>query len=435
MSTCGLEFQDWSAAYRLFSEQRLPMASIFSVLRRHVLAELPPQAPLSVAIDDTLLRKSGIRIPGVAWRRDPLGPKFQTNFVRAQRFLQFSAAVALSGSGYRMVPIAFRHAPTPLKPSPKASDQQKADYRREANQARLPLKAVLQIVSLRQELDSDPGGAQRQLQCVVDGGYTNETVLKKLPDRTTLIGRIRKDAKLYFPPHPSSEPASRGRPRHYGAPAPTPEQLRTNDAVPWTFIDVSVSGAPHQMRIKCLGPILWRAAGLKHTLQLVVIAPLSYRLRKNSRLLYHQPAFLICTDPNLDACSLVQSFVQRWGIEVNFREEKTLLGIGQAQVRDAASVESVPALQVASYAMFQLASLHTLDGENQPDLLPAPKWAAAEAKPRFSTQRAISHLRAEVWGRALGLLNFSDFAAPASPDSKPEKFVPDLRSAVFYAVN
>jgi hypothetical protein len=334
-----------------------------------------------------------------------------------------------------MVPIAFFHGPTPLKPSRNASDQQKAEYRRAADQARLPLKAVQQITALRQDLDSDPDGAQRQLQCVVDGGYTNETVLKKLPDRTTLIGRIRKDANLYFPPEPSSKPASRGRPRRYGAPAPTPEQLRTNESAPWTCIKVSISGAPHQMRVKCLGPILWRAAGLRHTLQLVVIAPLSYRLRKNSKLLYHQPAFLICTDPNLDLCSLVQSFVQRWGIEVNFREEKTLLGIGQAQVRDAASVESLPALQVASYAMFQLAALHTLDGENKPDLLPAPKWAAAEAQPRFSTQRAVNQLRAEVWGRALGLLNFSDFAPPSTPDAKPEKFVRDLRSAVFYAVN
>lgn len=434
MTTCGLEFQDWSAAYRLFSQQRLPLASIFSVLRRHVLAELPPLAPFSVAIDDTLLRKTGIRIPGVAWRRDPLGPKFQTNFVRAQRFLQFSAAVPSSGSAYRMVPIAFFHAPTPPKPSPKASDEQQAEYRRATKQARLPLQAVQQIVALRQNLDSDPGGAQRQLQCVVDGGYTNETVLKKLPDRTTLIGRIRKDAKLYFPPEAPSPSASRGRPRHYGLQAPTPEQLRTDDSVPWTFLNVSVSGAPHQMRIKCLGPILWRAAGLQHTLQLVVIAPLGYRLRQNSKQLYRQPAFLICTDPNLDAGSLVQSFVQRWGIEVNFREEKTLLGIGQAQVRDATSVEAIPALQVASYAMFQLASLHTLDGENKPDLLPAPKWAAAEAQPRFSTQRAINHLRAEVWGRALGLLNFSDFAPPRSPDSKPEKFVSDPRSALFYAV-
>jgi hypothetical protein len=334
-----------------------------------------------------------------------------------------------------MVPIAFLHAPTPAKPSRKASPEEFQQYRRAARQARLPLLAALQIGALRQALDAEPGGAQRQLQILVDGGYTNQTVLKKLPPRTTLIGRLRKDAKLYFLPQTPAAPPPRGRPRRYGAPAPTPEQLRTDDSVPWTSLEVSVSGAPHSIRIKHLPKILWRTAGLGHTLQLVVIAPLSYRLRKGSKLLYRQPAFLICTDPELDLRALVQGFVQRWGIEVNFREQKTLLGVGQAQVRHPDSVEAVPALQVASYAMLQLACLRTLDGPVKPDLLPPPKWAAADALPRFSTPRAINQLRAEVWGRALGLANISGFADRSTPTTKPEKLLPALGSAVFYATN
>jgi hypothetical protein len=317
LTTCGQEFQDWSAPYRVFCRDRLPIAEIFSVVRRGVLAELPPQAPLCVAIDDSLLRKAGLRIPGVAWRRDPLGPHFQTNFVRAQRVLQLSASLPLSNHGYRMVPIAFRHAPTPAKPSRKASPEEFQQYRQAARQARLPLLAAQQIGALRQALDAEPGGTQRQLQILVDGGYTNATVLKKLPPRTTLIGRLRKDAKLYFLPQTPAAPQPRGRPRRYGAPAPTPEQLRTDDSVPWTSLEVSVSGAPHSIRIRYLRKILWRTAGLGHTLQRVVIAPLSYRLRKGSKLLYRQPAFLICTDPELDLRTLVQGYVQRWGIGVS----------------------------------------------------------------------------------------------------------------------
>ncbi len=435
LTTSGQEFLDWSAPYRLFSEDRLPIPEIFSVLRRGVLAELPPQQPFLVAIDDSLLRKTGIRIPGVAWRRDPLGPHFQTNFVRAQRVLQFSAAVPLRDGAYRMVPVWFRHAPTPPKPSRKASPEEWQNYREAARKSRLPLLALQQIAALRADLDAEPNGAQRQLHCVVDGGYTNETILKKLPPRTTLIGRIRQDAKLYFLPDSTPAPQPRGRPRHYGASAPTPEQLRTDETAPWTALDVSICGAPHQIRVKCLRPILWRTAGLQQTLQLVVVAPLSYRLRTGSKLLYRRPAFLICTDPQLDVRCVVQSFVQRWGIEVNFREEKTLLGLGQAQVRHPDSVESLPALQVASYAMLQLACLHTVDGPAKPNLLPSPKWAAAETPPRFSTQRAINQLRAEVWGRGLGLANFSGFVNGSAPNTKPDKFLPDLRSAVFYATN
>jgi hypothetical protein len=140
------------------------------------------------------------------WRRDP-GPRFQTNFVRAQRVLQLSASVPLSDHGYRMVPIAFLHAPTPVKPSRKASPEEFQQYRRAARQARLPLLAAQQIGALRQALDAEPGGAQRQLQILVDGGYTNQTVLKKLPPRTTLIGRLRKDCQT-------------AALRRYGAPAP-----------------------------------------------------------------------------------------------------------------------------------------------------------------------------------------------------------------------
>lgn len=434
LTTCGQEFHDWSAPYRVFSCDRLPLAELYAVVRRAILAELPPLAPFCVAIDDSLLRKTGIRIPGVAWRRDPLGPHFQTNFVRAQRVLQFSAVVPLRDGACRMVPVSFLHTPTPTKPSRKAPPEEWQQYRQTARQTRLPLVAAQQIVALREALDAEPNGAQRPLHCVVDGGYTNETILKKLPPRTTLIGRIRKDASLYFLPDPSPAP-QRGRPRHYGAPAPTPEQLRTDDAVPWTLLDISISGAPHQIRVKCLRPVLWRTAGLQLTLQLVVIAPLSYRLRKASKLLYRQPAFLICTDPDLDLHCLVQGFIRRWGIEVNFREEKTLLGVGDAQVRHPDSVQAVPALQVASYSLLQLACLRTVDGLEKPDLLPQPKWAPQDARPRFSTQRAINQLRAEVWGRALGLTNFSDFAQRCTPSAKPEKFLPDLSSAVFYTAN
>jgi hypothetical protein len=435
LTTCGLQFHDWSAEYRLFSRRRWPTAEIFAGIRRGVLAELPSHAPFCVAIDDSLLRKTGARTPGVAWRRDPLGPHFQTNFVRAQRVLQFSASIPLSDGAYRMVPISFQHAPTPAKPSAKASADDWDRYRQAARLARISRLAAQRIVALRRDLDAEPNGSQRLLYTFVDGGFTNATTLKPLPPRTTLVGRIRKDAKLYFLPPSAPTPQQRGRPRRYGAPAPTPEQLRTDDSVAWTALEVFLGGTLRSLRVKRLQPVLWRTAGLQHTLQLVVIAPLGYRLRKNSKLLYRQPAFLICTDPALDLHSVVQGYVQRWGIEVNFREEKTLLGVGQAQVRHADAVEALPAMQVAAYAMLQLAALRSLDRAVKPDLLPPPKWAARTASPRFSTQRAIHQLRAEVWGRGLGVSNFSGFPTHFTPAAKPQKLAPDLRSAVLYAAN
>ncbi|MCH8541897.1 MAG: hypothetical protein LAT58_14175, partial [Opitutales bacterium] len=55
--------------------------------------------------------------------------------------------------------------------------------------------------------------------------------------------------------------------------------------------------------------------------------------RKGSGRRYTQPAYLICTDPELPIEELLQQYIWRWDIEVNHRDEKTILGVGQAQVR------------------------------------------------------------------------------------------------------
>jgi hypothetical protein len=188
----------------------------------------------------------------------------------------------------------------------------------------------------------------------------------------------------------------------------------------------------HQLRFKRRQNIMWRSAGAQQTLQLLVIAPLAYRPRKGSQLLYRHPAYLICTDSELDPRQIIEAYFQRWDIEVNFRDQKTLLGVGQAQVRAPASVESAPALMVAASALL-LVSAQRAFGLSQHGLLPQPKWAASSKGPRTSTPQMIHQLRAEVWGRGLGIHSFSGFASHLPADTKPEKCTFPLASAVCYA--
>lgn len=431
LTTSGSQFHDWSAAYRLFSQDRLPVSEIFAVVRRAVSSQLPAGAPFRAVLDDSLLRRSGLHTPGVAWRRDPLGPRFQTNFVRGQRFLQISAAMPAKDGAYRVAPIAFLHAPTPPKPSRKATDDQLTHYREQTRAARLGVRAAQQMLDLRQALDRDDGGKHRNLLIAFDGGYTNATVLKHMPPRTTCIGRIRKDAKLYFQPDPAHR-KPRGRRLCYGAPAPTPEQLRTDESQPWQTMTFTHSGVSHSLRYKRSHPLLWRTAGVKQLLQLIVIAPLAYRLRKGSRLLYRDPAYLLCTDAALDPRQVIETYFQRWDIEVNFRDEKTLLGVGQAQVRALPSVQSTPALTVAAYALLLVAAQRAF-ARSELHLLPPPKWLARSHASRASTQRLLHQLRAEVWARGLGIDNFSGFANKPTTDTKPQNCTFPLASAVFYA--
>lgn len=430
LTTSASQFRDWSAAYRLFSRQRLPVAELFGSVRRAATATLAPGAPVCAVLDDTLLRRGGLRTPGVAWRRDPLGPHFQTNFVRAQRFLQVSIVTPAADRSSRAVPVSFLHAPTPEKPK-QADEKQLAQYRAAARAARLSQRGIEQIRALREALDQDTAGAPRPLLVAFDGGYTNQTVLKHIPAHTICVGRLRKDARLLFTPDPARRKAC-GRRLCYGAPAPTPEEVRTDDSA-WETMQFTRDGVAHTLRFKRRTGLMWRAAGAARVLQLLVIAPLGYRLRKGSRLLFRQPAFLACTDETLDPRLIIETYFQRWDIEVNFREEKTLLGAGQAQVRCPHSVEDAPALTVASYAMLLLAAQRAF-ADARDAMLPRARWRKSSPS-RVSTQAAINQLRAEIWGRGLGVDDFSGFASRITSDAKPEKCHFPVASAVLYAQN
>ena len=268
----------------------------------------------------------------------------------------------------------------------------------------------------------------------VEGSYCNETVIKGLPERTTLIGRIRKDAKLFHLPRDEDQPAV-GAKRKYGRKAPTPEQLLQDSTVPWQEVSAFAAGKTHTFRVKTLSPVLWTKAGADRPLRLVVIAPVGYRLRKGSKLLYRRPAFLICTDPDMPLEKILQYYIWRWDIEVNHRDEKQIIGVGQAQLRSEKSVNRHPTFAVASYSMLLLAAARAYGLNATEGTLPPPKWRNQENKQRISTQKLIQQLRSEVWSCALEQIkaNSNDFVTQIEMNTKcPELRLP-LYSTVLYA--
>ena len=52
-----------------------------------------------------------------------------------------------------------------------------------------------------------------------------------------------------------------GKPPGYGAPAPTPDQLRQGDSVPWQNVAAFAAGKRHDFRVKTMDPVLWRKSG------------------------------------------------------------------------------------------------------------------------------------------------------------------------------
>jgi hypothetical protein len=424
---------DWSGAYRLFSRARFDPAALFAAVRRGLLPELGPNAPLVVAMDDTLVRRGGRKTPGVAWRRDPLGPPFHTNFVRAQRFVGLSAALPQYGptGPARLLPLAFVHAPTATRPPKKAPPEQHALYRQQQRQANINHLGAAQIAHLRQALDDD-GEAQRPLSLVVDNRFTNAKVLKNLPPRTSLIGRLRADAQLCFPPDPHNA-ARTGRRRIYGERAPSPAELLADESVPVRQVTAFAAGRLHQFPVKTIGPVMWRSGAGPRLLRLLVIKPLRYRLSNGSRLLYRQPAFLAVTDPDMPLDEAVQRYVWRWEIEVNFRDEKTVFGVGDPQVFNPEAVERAPQFQVGLYALLLLAARRAFSDAPLPDAVPPPKWRQRQPKLRASTQDLVRQLRHELWGDALHTKSFCRVRPQTRLDRTRQKLHPSLAAAVLSA--
>jgi hypothetical protein len=384
-------FQDWTAAYRMFSSERIQSQALFAPARNAVIESLENDEPLTVMFDDTVVRKRGRKVHGAGWKRDPLGPHFHTNFIWGQRFLQISAAlpdVDCPGRA-RGIPIDFVHAPSPPKPGKKASPELLEDYQKQKDQSRVTAVAAGSLQQLRSQVDKE-----RKIVCAVDGGFTNQSFFRNIPDNTVLIGRIRKDARLFAPPEAPDRP-TRGRRRWYGQPLPTPEEVRKDESIAWKKVEAYASGKRHQFEVKHMPAVRWKGSG-DNTVQVVVIRPLAYRPRKGAHLLYRNPVYLISTDETLPLEALVQSYLWRWEIELNFRDEKTVMGAGQAQVRTAESVESVPQLVVAAYAYLLLAGINAKE-----KALPRPKWQKPQPGERITTQMMQSLFRAQLWNMAI----------------------------------
>jgi len=275
------------------------------------------------------------------------------------------------------------------------------------------------------------GGMEAGLM-TADGTFTCREVFKHLPERIDLIGRIRKDARIYKLPTPEQETSGRGRKRAYGDRLPTPEELRQDQTIPWINVRAHAAGTEHVFNVKEIAPCRWKHAGGERTLRLLIVRPLGYRLRKRARMNYRAPAYLITTNLELSLETILQAYIWRWEIEVNFRDQKTLLGLGEAQVRTSRSIETLTPFLAAVYAMLLLA-LEKVGGRRR--TLPPPAWhrQRLEGQSRTSTAQALRELRSEIWGEALGNRNKNSFMNRNSPSMKLPHVENCAASAVCYA--
>jgi hypothetical protein len=384
----GRQHQDWSADYKLYSRSPWHPETMFDpVLAVHL--DRYRQGPVVTALDDTKLRKTGSHVASAFWQYDPLSPPFHANLIYGLRFMQASLIFPHYHEGpwpARAVPVRFVECPALKKPGKRATAEQWQAYRQAKRLKNLSTDSLAILAELRGRLDA-MGAKDRPLLAALDGSLCNRTFFRAPLDRTDLVARCRKDARLCF----AAESGSR---RRYADQRFTPEAVRHDPAIRWRRATIHFAGQWRRIRYKKVKQVLWRRGAGTRPLRLLVIAPQPYHTSPQSRTFYRQPAYLLTTETRGPVKDVIQAGFDRWQIEINHRDEKDILGVGQAQVWAPRSVPRQPAFAVACYSLLLIAGLLEFGPGRTEDFIALPKWRKNARRP--SALDLLSLLRTQI---------------------------------------
>src|SRR5579872_5766990 len=366
------------ADYKFYSESKWNVENLFDPIielsTQHLNGEY-----LHFAADDTKVRKTGKKIPYAGWQADPLGPKFQTNLIWALRYLQVSILLPLYKTSEktpsRSIPVRFTAAPSIKKPGKKATEAEWENYKLATKKHNLSTIFVEEVKLLRKAMDMK-GLTNKTMIMSCDGSFCNKTCMAINDPRIIMLARCRKDAKLCRP--------STSVRKVYDDAKFTPEEIRQDENIPWLKKTFFYGGQWREIRYKETPNVLWENGTKRVPLRLIVLAPLPY-VRGGKRH-YRNPAYLLATGIQVPVEILIQAYLDRWQIEYNHRDEKSILGVGQAQVWNEESVRKQPAFHVAVYSALLMANVIAYKDQPHSDFGERPKW---RKEPKRNTCRAL----------------------------------------------
>jgi hypothetical protein len=371
----GLENKDFSKHYKLYSRSTWDSRKLFQPIIEKAIP-LGPASYIQLAADYTSVKKTGKHIPDAVLMRDPMSPKFRHNLMLGISFLHVAITLPcynFSNTAARSLPIRWQCIPRMKKPNKNSSQEEWEKYlqfQQANNRSKLFVKTIQEV---RDAIDK-AGGGDKKLLVALDGDFCNRHVLTTECEKTEFIIRTRKTIKLCF------RAAENGR-RFYAKEKFTPEEVIQDETIEWKKARIFHGGEFREVSYKEINSVHWQGGCKRRELRLIVIRPIPYRRTKTGRLLYRQAAYLLCTDLVLAIEKVLQTYFDRWEIEVNHREEKHFLGVGQAQLRNQKSVEKQPALMVAAYSAILLAGLLLMQKKDWKEIVEKTKWYKSQKRP------------------------------------------------------
>tara|TARA_R110002096_G_scaffold410337_1_gene610016 strand:+ start:165 stop:1550 length:1386 start_codon:yes stop_codon:yes gene_type:complete len=307
------EFPDrhHSGFHRFFSHARWEPDDAWQALLSILVKLLPKE--IEVIVDDTLCRRTGPRIFGIAMHHDGAASSYSRSGTRGGAQL---------ACGHAWVVLAIR-VPVPWKGAgiavPILAKLYRSPKRCPASEYRKRTEIARDLIEkLASWLPDD-----RSLHVTGDREYACKTVLRDLDPGIEFTGPMPMDAVLYAPLDKSArgdKPAI-GRPRTRGERLPNPAQKTKANSRAWTKRKVQMYGRTITLLTQDWTCLWHTATGLRLIRVVVTRDPKGH---------YKDRAFF-STQHAASPVKILEMFSHRWLIEVSFREAKQALGMAEAQ--------------------------------------------------------------------------------------------------------
>lgn len=281
--------------------------------------------PVVLAVDDTLARKTGKHIWGANLHHDPLA--WMSNAVAfGHNWVVLAVVVHIAWVDRPLaVPILWRLYRSRKKrygPTRQGRREKKTTGEATASEHRSRPQLALELITVARR-GFDP---TRSVVVVADSAYCGRSVLRKLPQGVDMVGPLPMNAALYGLP-PERQEGQPGAPRKKGERLPPP-QTDAASSQGWLSGTVSIYRKSVAIRYKSR-VALWYSAGGSRPLHIVLIRDPSGQRRDCAFF-----ATELCLSPQ----SILQTYAQRWSLEVAFRDIKQILGFERPQSRSPKAV-------------------------------------------------------------------------------------------------
>ena len=319
---------------------------------------VPAGAAITVAVDDSVFRRSGRRVFGVAWQHDGSSP--------ARNKLSFGTCFVTAGI---VVALPFCTRPVCLPVLARLHVPGKGKARKARKRDAAPASTVSAAVALVTVLaGAFPG---RAVHVVADAHY-HGPALRDLPQNVTWTTRLPKNAVLYdLAPPRVRKP---GRPPRKGPRPGTAADLAA--AAAWTPAAVRIyrrDTAEDLAEVTCL----WYGCLDTITVRVILARDQIATLA------------LVTTDPAAPAAILVERYAARWSIEQAFADARNVPGAGEARNRARRAVQrTVPFALIVHTLVVLWYARHGHDPADITSRRQAQPWYTAKTEPAFEDMLA-----------------------------------------------